>query len=106
MSDVAVLSREELTAIVREAIRVELAAAHHHEEREVLTREQTAGLLQTSPATVTRYVNKDGLPALKVGSEWRFKRSEVLTWLESRAVKRGAHTARAGKKLQAAKGAA
>ncbi len=103
---VLLISREQLKELVREAVREEIGAPRVAEEREVLTREQAAELLQIHPDILVRYVRNESLPAQKIGPEWRFMRSELLAWLEARAVKPGAHTERSGKKLRMAKGAA
>lgn len=71
----------ELTAdVVRAIIREELERASSPET--ILTREQVAKLLNVDPHTVTKFVKKKGLPGYAVGREWRFKRSEVLRWME------------------------
>lgn len=102
---VVMLTVDELHALVREAVRAELGAVAQAEEREVLTREQAAELLQVHPTVLVRYVKRDGLPALKVGPEWRFRRSELLAWLEARAVRPGAPLARAARQIRSVKGA-
>jgi excisionase family DNA binding protein len=45
----------------------------------LLTTEEVAKLLRVHPQHVYRLLKK-GLPARRVGSEWRFDRGEVLTW--------------------------
>ena len=39
--------------------------------------------LSVSRETVLQYINKRGMPALKLGRQWRFKISEVDEWLRS-----------------------
>jgi excisionase family DNA binding protein len=73
---------------VREVVREELRAAHAvNQAAEILTREQAAELIQVHPAVVTRYVRTRGLPGFKIGRDWRFKRSEVVAWLEASRAK-------------------
>jgi|LSQX01.2.fsa_nt_gb excisionase family DNA binding protein len=50
-------------------------------DREVLTAEQAADLLQMSPYGVRQLARSRRLPAVKVGREWRFLQSELLHWL-------------------------
>lgn len=50
-------------------------------DREVLTAEQAADLLQISPYGVRQLARNRRLPAVKVGREWRFLQSELLRWL-------------------------
>jgi excisionase family DNA binding protein len=45
----------------------------------LLTTEEVAKLLRVHPKHVYRLLKK-GLPARRVGSEWRFDRGEVLSW--------------------------
>ena len=52
-------------------------------DREVLTVEQAAALLQVNPETVESMAREGELPARKVGREWRFARAALLRWLES-----------------------
>jgi excisionase family DNA binding protein len=79
---VFVLSREELEAAVERAVRRVVAHGPGSEvsEAEVLTREQAAELLQVNPHTIPRLV-RAGLPAHRLGAQWRFRRSELLAYL-------------------------
>ena len=52
-------------------------------EREILTAEQVAELLQVSTKTVYRLVGRGELRAKKVGRAWRFLRSDIRKYLES-----------------------
>jgi excisionase family DNA binding protein len=79
-----VLSAAELAAVVKRAVGEALDARPQNDVREVLTREQAAELLQVHPSVVVRYVRRDGLPGHKLGAEWRFRRSELLRWLDGR----------------------
>ena len=54
---------------------------------EVLTREQTASLLQVCNKTVSRLVEREGLPAVRIGREYRIRRSAVLGWMMERESK-------------------
>ena len=45
-----------------------------------MTLSEVAELLQLSQMSVYRYIKK-GLPAYRVGVQWRFKRSEIEQWL-------------------------
>ncbi len=51
----------------------------------LLTLSETADLLRVCSKTVTNYV-KQGMPAKKLGREWRFERRAVMAWLD-RAVR-------------------
>lgn len=49
----------------------------------VLTTVQCAELLQVHPKVVGRYVKSRGLPAHRIGREFRFLQSEVIAWIAS-----------------------
>jgi excisionase family DNA binding protein len=51
---------------------------------EILTRAEVAQLLRCSEPHVTALIERDGLPAFRLGKLWRFKRSEVFAWCERR----------------------
>lgn len=94
---------DEIRAIVRE----EIAQARPVEPPpDVLTREEVAAMLRVSPVMVTRYATRDGLRGSRIGALWRFRRADVLAWLDDRAAAKGAHVERIGAKLRAVKGGA
>jgi excisionase family DNA binding protein len=55
--------------------------------KEILTREEAAELVQLHPKVLVRYISEHGLPAHKIGSEYRFRRSELLQWINSQRIK-------------------
>jgi excisionase family DNA binding protein len=81
---VAVLSPEQLEALVRKAVREELEVRREAApQSDIMTREQVAELLDVTEASVTAYVKKRGLRGAKMaGGEWRFRRADVLAWLD------------------------
>jgi excisionase family DNA binding protein len=85
VSAVAVLSPEQLEALVGRAVRAAVAALPSVSPPEVLTRGQAAALLGVHPQQLMRrHVARDGLPAHPLGRERRFLRSEILAWLAGR----------------------
>jgi PTS system nitrogen regulatory IIA component len=48
----------------------------------LLTIEEVADFLRLSKDTVYRMVQSGKIPASKVGTQWRFRRDEVESWLE------------------------
>lgn len=76
------LSVDDLEALVGRKVREAIGELETRLANEIMTRAQVAELLQVHPVIVGRYVKSKGLPARKVGPEWRFKRSEVLRWLD------------------------
>jgi excisionase family DNA binding protein len=51
---------------------------------EVLTREEAAAFLKVCTKTVSRLVEREGLPAVRIGREYRLRRSAVLAWMAAR----------------------
>jgi excisionase family DNA binding protein len=84
---VIVISPEQLKHIVREAFREDRQRQAPDALPEVLTREQAGELLQLHPQVVVRYVHEKGLPGAKIGSEWRFRRTALLEWLDNQGQK-------------------
>lgn len=85
----AVLTPDELRALVREAVREVAASPPPAANDDVLTRDQAAALLQVHPVMVVRYVTDEGLPARKLGTDWRFTRGEVVEWFRKRPLQKG-----------------
>ena len=56
---------------------------NHMSPRESLTTKEVARYLRVNEYTVYRLVSQRKLPGIKVGSQWRFKRSVLERWLES-----------------------
>ena len=50
--------------------------------RDFLTTKEVAEYLRVNQYTVYRLVAQKKLPAFKVGSQWRFKRSILNRWLK------------------------
>lgn len=51
-----------------------------------MTLDEVAALLRVSERTVSDWANKGELPGGKLGTSWRFKRSEVERWLNRKLV--------------------
>jgi len=59
-----------------------------HSAQPLLTLEQVAEYLNVNKFTVYRLLARKGLPAFKVGNQWRFKRELVDAWLTKNAKNR------------------
>lgn len=53
-------------------------------DHEILTLEEVATYLRVSERTVYDWANKGEIPCGKLGTTWRFKRSEVEKWVDSK----------------------
>jgi len=51
----------------------------------ILTVKEVASYLQVHPSTIYRLLKKHEIPAFKVGSDWRFKRSSIDRWMEEKS---------------------
>ncbi|MBO4403759.1 MAG: PTS sugar transporter subunit IIA [Treponema sp.] len=56
-------------------------------EDEILTIEEVAGYLRVSDRTVYEWAQKGEIPCGKIGTAWRFKKSEIKNWVDSRLSK-------------------
>ena len=60
-----------------------------HWDDELMTTRQLMEFLSLSRTKIWELVNKEQLPALKIGGDYRYRRTEVIEWLEKYRVKRG-----------------
>ena len=51
-------------------------------ERQLMTLPEVATYLGMAERTIYVWVQKDKIPAFKLGASWRFRRSEIDAWLE------------------------
>lgn len=49
----------------------------------LLTVKEVAALLRVSAQTLYKMLEQGGIPAVKVGSQWRFEQDKVRAWLEA-----------------------
>jgi PTS system nitrogen regulatory IIA component len=54
------------------------------ENSEILTLEEVAKLVRVSERTVTDWVTRGEIPGGKLGTSWRFRRSEIDRWLNAK----------------------
>jgi len=57
-------------------------------EETLLTAEDLANYLKMNVRTILKLAAEGSLPGLKIGNQWRFKRSLVDAWLESQMLRR------------------
>ena len=47
-----------------------------------LTTDEVLGYLKTTPRTIYRLIRTGELPAIRIGRQWRFRRSDLDGWLD------------------------
>ncbi|MBI1319103.1 MAG: helix-turn-helix domain-containing protein [Candidatus Hydrogenedens sp.] len=57
-------------------------------DHEILTLEEVADYLRVSERTVYDWANKGDIPCGKIGTTWRFKRSEIERWVDQKLVQK------------------
>lgn len=75
----------QLETLVRKCVRDELAERAEAQGAVFLRRAQVAELLNCSERQIARLI-KLGLPAEKLGAEWRFEQAKVLEFMRERKV--------------------
>lgn len=51
----------------------------------LMTVKEMAAMLRVSPQTLYKMLEQGEIPAVKVGSQWRFDREKIKDWIEGRA---------------------
>ena len=55
-------------------------------DSEVLTVKEVCELLRVHPSTVYKLLRQGKLPSFRVGSEWRFRKDLVMSWMAQRSM--------------------
>jgi excisionase family DNA binding protein len=61
---------------------------------EFMTLPEVARLLRVANKTVYALLKREGLPAFKVGGQWRFQRADIDAWIAGRAHSRSQNNVR------------
>jgi PTS system nitrogen regulatory IIA component len=61
------------------------------EQEEFMTLNEVAQYLRVAEKTIFRMVHRGDIPCVRIGSQWRFKRSAINRWLQSKMGKTGTH---------------
>jgi excisionase family DNA binding protein len=62
--------------------KVQLTASPATVAEELMTTRELMGFLNLSRTKVWEYVQYEGLPAFKLGGDYRYRKAEVVQWLE------------------------
>ncbi len=49
---------------------------------DILTVEEVAGYLRLQPQTINKWAQEKRIPAVKLGKEWRFRKTILDRWLD------------------------
>jgi excisionase family DNA binding protein len=74
----------ELRAMVRSELRAFHAASQAPANDDILNRKEAADLLKMNIESVSRLARDGGLPHKRVGKEYRFLRSQLMSWMAAR----------------------
>lgn len=56
----------------------------HQEDEAFLTTDEVLNYLKVTSRTIYRLIKAGELPAIRVGRQWRIRRSDLNAWLEAR----------------------
>lgn len=91
----AARSRSDLVGLVRDSAEPERVETRIAADRgairraRLLTTTEVADMLSISPKSVYRYAAEGRLPYIKIESNLRFERQEILDWLEAKRFRPG-----------------
>ena len=55
----------------------------------LMTGKEVAARLRVAPQTLYKMLDQGEIPAVKVGSQWRFDRNRIRDWLEGQSSETG-----------------
>jgi excisionase family DNA binding protein len=50
-------------------------------DNEILTVKEVSDLLQVHPSTLYKLSRQGKIPSFKIGSDWRFRKDEIVRWM-------------------------
>jgi excisionase family DNA binding protein len=56
---------------------------------EILTIDEVADYLRLTPQTIYKWAQEERIPAVKLGKEWRFRRSVIDRWFDEQLLGNG-----------------
>ncbi len=65
------------------------SSAESADGHEILTLEEVARYLRLKPQTIYKWAQEKRIPAVKLGKEWRFRKSVIDRWLDERMLGEG-----------------
>lgn len=58
---------------------------------EILTIDEVAAYLRLTPQTIYKWAQEKRIPAVKLGKEWRFRRSIIDRWFDEQLLGNDSH---------------
>jgi len=58
-------------------------------EHDILTVEEVAEYLRLQPQTIYKWAQEKRIPSVKLGKEWRFRKSILDRWLDEQMLEKG-----------------
>jgi excisionase family DNA binding protein len=55
-------------------------------DHEILTVKEVSELLKIHEGTVYKMANEGRIPAFKIGSEWRFRKDQIVHWIAEQTI--------------------
>lgn len=65
------------------------ARGRNQPDNEILTVEEVAAYLRLQPQTIYKWAQEKRIPAVKLGKEWRFRKSILDRWLDQQILSEG-----------------
>jgi excisionase family DNA binding protein len=56
-------------------------------EDQIMTVKDVAAYLRVHPTTIYRLLRQGGLPAFRVGADWRFRQDDIMAWASGQSGK-------------------
>jgi len=53
-------------------------------DQEILTAKEVCDLLRVHPSTLYKLLKAGGIPSFKIGTDWRFRKDEIMRWMGDR----------------------
>jgi excisionase family DNA binding protein len=66
-----------------------MSGANPPGDHEIMTLEEVALYLRLKPQTIYKWTQEKRIPAVKLGKEWRFRRSILDRWLDDQMLGEG-----------------
>jgi excisionase family DNA binding protein len=56
-------------------------------DHQILTVKEVSELLRVNPSTVYRLTKEGRIPAFKIGTDWRFRKDQMVHWIAEQTIR-------------------